>query len=56
MFPSVLAPHQGGCGTRLSASDSPRRYPSAAQAEGAAQGIRKPCDHSRHSVQAKRDT
>ena len=39
-FPSVLAPHMGGCGTRAFSTQTVlAAYPSAAQAEGATQGI-----------------
>ena len=37
-FPSVLAPHLGGCGTRF-AQTVLAAYPSAAQAEGATKGF-----------------
>jgi hypothetical protein len=40
LFPSVLAPHLGGCGTRAFSTQTVlAAYPSAAQAEGATQGI-----------------
>jgi hypothetical protein len=38
LYPSLLAPHLGGCGTRF-AQTVLAAYPSAAQAEGAARGI-----------------
>jgi hypothetical protein len=43
-LPSVLAPHlSGGCGTRIfNPQTSPRRFPSAAQSEGATRGIENP--------------
>jgi len=40
LFPSVLAPHLGGCGTRIFNPQTVlAACPSAAQAEGAAKGI-----------------
>ena len=41
LFPSVLAPHLGGCGTRAFSTQTVlAAYPSAAQAEGAARGLK----------------
>ena len=40
-LPSVLAPHLGGCGTRAFSTQTVlAAYPSAAQAEGAARGVK----------------
>jgi hypothetical protein len=41
LYPSVLAPHLGGCGTRAFSTQTVlAAYPSAAQAEGAARGLK----------------
>jgi hypothetical protein len=49
LFPSVLVPHLGGCGTRaFSAQTVLAACPSAAQAEGTAKGIKvKPDEYRR---------
>lgn len=40
LYPSVLALHLGGCGTRVFSTQTVlAAYPSAAQAEGATKGI-----------------